>query len=397
MNRSGIYRINITPPVGIGLAGMGKGHIAKDVHDNLFATSLYLEDAHEAICIVACDLLGIDIEITKKVKEILKEKINPENLVIAASHTHYGPSTRFILPYPEVNKKYIEELCEKISFSVLKAREKSKKVKIGYGNGFMKGIVNRRIIFPDGRYYNYYEHPELLKFAKGICDYEIGVVYFSDLRDIPLSLLFNYTCHPIFLPIDTSSISADYPGVAKKTIENEIGCIPLFTNGALGNIGPINGLKGYKKMEEFGVKLGRKVVEVMKKIKLMKGLKIQMKSKLVKIPVRKRIANKWNMNERVKDKKFIEIEIKVFSIGRCAFVGIPGEPFVELGLEIKEKSPFDFTYIIALTNDDILYIPDGKAYKEGGYEVSVALCGKRSYDIIVKNSLKILNSLYRNL
>jgi len=199
MNRSGVYRTNITPPVGIGLAGMGKGNIAKNIHDDLFATSLYLEDTHQAIYIVTCDLIGIDIEITNKVKEILKGKINTENLIITASHTHYGPNTRFILPYPEVNKRYIENLCEKISFSVLKAREKSKEVKIGYGNEFMKGIVNRRIIFPDGRYYNYYEHPELLKFAKGVCDYEIGVVYFSELKDIPFSLLFNYTCHPIFL------------------------------------------------------------------------------------------------------------------------------------------------------------------------------------------------------
>jgi len=83
------------------------------------------------------------------------------------------------------------------------------------------------------------------------------------------------------------------------------------------------------------------------------------------------------MNRRFRNKKTIISEIITFSVNNLVFISIQGELFVELGLELKKKAPFSYTYILYLTNDDLLYIPTKESYKEGGYEVSVAILGEK--------------------
>jgi neutral ceramidase len=42
---------------------------------------------------------------------------------------------------------------------------------------------------------------------------------------------------------------------------------------------------------------------------------------------------------------------------------------LRLGLEIKRRSPFRDTLIITLANDMDFYVPTGKAFAEGSYEI----------------------------
>ena len=60
--------------------------------------------------------------------------------------------------------------------------------------------------------------------------------------------------------------------------------------------------------------------------------------------------------------------LQVMAIGDVAIVGVPGEFFTKLGLDIKNRSPFRHTYIAELANDWIGYLPDRDAHKLGGYQ-----------------------------
>ena len=51
-----------------------------------------------------------------------------------------------------------------------------------------------------------------------------------------------------------------------------------------------------------------------------------------------------------------------------AFAGLPCEPFVDIGRDIKAQSPFKMTIVSCLTNGSEGYIPSTKAHSEGGYE-----------------------------
>ena len=55
-------------------------------------------------------------------------------------------------------------------------------------------------------------------------------------------------------------------------------------------------------------------------------------------------------------------------IGDLAIAAIPFEVFVEIGLEIKQKSPFADSFTIELANDSNGYLPTPRQHKLGGYE-----------------------------
>jgi hypothetical protein len=59
----------------------------------------------------------------------------------------------------------------------------------------------------------------------------------------------------------------------------------------------------------------------------------------------------------------------VIRLGNIAVVGIPGELFASLGIEIRRRSPFRWTYLVGLANGSIGYIGDSAAYRLGGYQL----------------------------
>ena len=64
----------------------------------------------------------------------------------------------------------------------------------------------------------------------------------------------------------------------------------------------------------------------------------------------------------------VDVTIQAIRIGDQAIVSLPFETLVEIGLELKEKSPFPHTFTIELANGAYGYLPTAKQHKLGGYE-----------------------------
>ena len=50
-------------------------------------------------------------------------------------------------------------------------------------------------------------------------------------------------------------------------------------------------------------------------------------------------------------------------------MGIPGEMFAALGMEIRRRSPLRYTYVVGLANGTIGYIGDRASHELGGYQL----------------------------
>jgi hypothetical protein len=74
------------------------------------------------------------------------------------------------------------------------------------------------------------------------------------------------------------------------------------------------------------------------------------------------------------DRGSVSVELQGIRIGGVVLLGIPGEVFVEIGLEIKKKarSLGLRVAVVELANDYLSYLPTEKAFGEGGYEVEIA-------------------------
>ena len=64
----------------------------------------------------------------------------------------------------------------------------------------------------------------------------------------------------------------------------------------------------------------------------------------------------------------ISVVLQAFRIGELGVCAIPFEVFVEIGLELKEKSPFEQTFTISHANGTYGYLPTVKQHEFGGYE-----------------------------
>lgn len=87
------------------------------------------------------------------------------------------------------------------------------------------------------------------------------------------------------------------------------------------------------------------------------------------------------------------LEIHGLRIGPLSFIGMPMEPFIELGLEIEARSPSPMTLVSGYTNGYRNYLPTKAEWDRGGYEVDIAPFRPEAARLYVETSLDVLRSL----
>jgi neutral ceramidase len=202
--------------------------------------------------------------------------------------------------------------------------------------------------------------------------------------------------------------------------------LSIFANGCCGNINHRHiQWTGNQTSQSEAIRLGSilagAVLRSYPNLEPLKGGKIAVRSELLELPlppidgedirlaeeVVKRMDDpKTTFMEKVKafqvldvkarEGKKLEVEVQVIAWGdEVAFVSLPGEIFVELGLSIKEASPFRYTSLVELANGSIGYIPNRPAYQEGNYEVVSARCGAGAGEMLVSSAIKMLEALHK--
>jgi hypothetical protein len=86
---------------------------------------------------------------------------------------------------------------------------------------------------------------------------------------------------------------------------------------------------------------------------------------LLEYPMKHQEALRINAN--LSRPEFFNLRISGIRLGEIAFVGIPGEPFACIGMDIKAASPIARTVVTACTNGHEGYYPDEESYNEPGY------------------------------
>jgi hypothetical protein len=67
-----------------------------------------------------------------------------------------------------------------------------------------------------------------------------------------------------------------------------------------------------------------------------------------------------------------ELHLQALCVGDVVLLGMNAETFFETGLEIRERSPFDETFVLGYTNGTIGYLPRAADYPEGGWDLETA-------------------------
>jgi len=364
----------------------GKSH---DQEGKLRATAIVLEKKpFGKFAIVDCDILMITRKhLDPVVAEIEKlTGIPPQNILINCTHTHHAPSTMILHGYG-LDETFTKRVQRGIIEAVRKANENLSPDDCQFSFALGKEETvgqNSRVLLSDGMIY--WVGPQDFVRPTGPFDPELPVFAFRDSSEKLRALVFNHSTHSIGTRASGQRSPAFY-GLAAQDLENELGGKVLFLEGASGSTHNLK-FSG----DECAKRIKQAVLATLAQAKPRSVEKIA----ALKRPFKFRVRNFDEAKEDEAVSKYClkhgggESTIKVFRdmrkvlapqrgqkretwiqvlrIGDVAIVGVPAEFFTKLGLDIKNRSPFRYTYVAELANDWIGYLPDLDAHKLGGYQ-----------------------------
>jgi neutral ceramidase len=438
----GASTADITPPRGCPMAGYYSVRGAEGTHDPLHAKALVLEKDGVKVALVALDLISTTRGLVEETRALVEKQtgIPGKNVMISATHSHTGPVLWDNSPRADVlggnsqiARDYIKELPAKIAEAVKKADAARKPARVSFAAGREEGLAfNRRFHMDDGSvgWNPGKKNPKIVRPA-GPTDPGVPVVYFetTDKTPKPIAVYVNFAMH-----LDTVGglyYSADYPYTLAKSLAAVKGddFVTVFTTGTCGDINHVNvesdkPQKGDGEAARIGTRLAGEVLRTFDKLKPAADGPLRVSSatvelalppvtpddvaaaKLVAADVRaeKKPAPKFldqvqafkALDVAARLGKPLSVEVQVVSLGDdLAWVSLPGEIFVELGLQIKQGSPFRQTMIAELANGSVGYVPNRVAYSQGNYEVVSARCAEGSGEKQRDEALKQLRSQYK--
>ncbi len=380
--RASVVKVNINPNTPKQLLGYGP-RVSTAIHDSLYHRIIALDDGISQFFLVSTDICLVSPSEYDHVAAILHQKlgINPLNFWWSATHTHSAPEVgvpglaevfmgeRYKHPVDTAYTSFIEQT---LINGIIEAREKLEPAKLGVGWGFSQANINRRAVDVDGS-------ASIGLNPDGAVDRRIGLIRVDKKDGRPLALIANYAIHGTVLG-QQPLISGDAPGIVSEYVEQKTGAPVLFINGAAGNLAPIYSVypdpeEGH--LSQFRVLLGDRILDANKKIlSTSDSVKFFTGSLTVESPRKTNLGwpsylEKYSgtTNNGI---NMVKVPVRFLKINNdVAIWAAPLELFCEISNEVRDRSPFPFTFYYGYTNGWLGYLPAAEDWKHGGYEVDV--------------------------
>jgi neutral ceramidase len=403
---AGVGIVDITPTEPVTLAGSPSPKRASEIKTRLFVRALVLSASGRKLAVVTVDTLKYPVDLAVRARTKIEQTtgIPASNVIICASHTHFGPLWSY----------YPDQLVAPIADAVALAARDLAPCTVGTAKGKAEGISECRRVIIDGHAWNRWqlENPaEAAQYpAEGPADPEFDVLALRSADGKFKAVVYNFACHAA--NTRAAVISADYPGDVEKYVQKQLGyeVAALFLTGACGDINPIYSVR----RDLFEERLGGEIVRCLGQLEPITQPSLAIECREFQMPGREHpefkeaeVARNWAAQLEHYRKAFDDMKkrekpsypyfITGIRIGDdFAIVTNANELFCSIGMSIKSHSPFKHTMTAEQTNGAHGYVPTPRAFEGGSYETWF---GEHSYlstqaaEIIERESLDVLNRL----
>jgi neutral ceramidase len=399
--------------------GIGPGK-AVGQEGKLRCVATLLEHGTNRLAIIACDVLMMTRQTLDPVVERIEREIRvpSANVLINCTHTHHAPSTMKIHGY-SADEVFTKRVQAAIFDAAKNAADNLANCEFLFALGEEKTVgQNSRLLLDDGQIYWIGPRTNVVR-PSGPFDPELPVLAFRDNQNKYRSILFNHSTHTIGVR-SPGKRSPSFYGLVAQDLESELGGLITFLEGSSGSTHNLE-LGGDECARRIKVALSETLAKAQPRVvKSIAAIKRPLKFRVRKFDetaeeaavaryCRKYAPGVAEMTMRVfrdmrrelaaSQGEERETWVQVMRIGDVAIVGVPAEYFTQLGLDIKNRSPFRHTYIAELANDWIGYLPNLEGHKLGGYQVWT---GFHSYaepgtgERIADQAVAMLNEIAKN-
>ncbi len=382
--RAAAVKVDITPEDSQYLLGFGARQ-SQGVHNRIYHRIVVLDDGAMQFVLASTEICIISPHEYDRIAERVNSryKINPLNLWWATTHTHSAPEVgesgldRIFLGeryQHKVDADYTALVERKLLDGIEQALQNLVPARLGLGWGYSQANINRRAIDIDGK-------ASLGMNPDGIVDRRIGLLRIEKLDGTPLALIANYPLHGTVLGQDNLKISGDAPGIVAEYVEQKIGAPLIYINGAAGNLAPIYSCYSSPQaghLGQFRVLLGDKILDANQKISATNG-EVTLKSESLIVETPRKSGLGWPENLKIytrpigPDGNMVRLPIRFLKINSELVIwSAPVELFCEIANEIRDRSPFLYTFYFGYTNGWLGYLLTAAEINHGGYEASVS-------------------------
>ncbi len=309
--------------------------------------------------------------------------IPPRNVWWALTHTHSAPELGPPgLPAVFLGGRYKHEgdtaywawVEQRLVDGVIEARSKLEPARIGAGWGLSMANINRRARDVEGEAF-------LGLNPDWPVDRRIGLLRIDRADGKPLVLIANYAMHGTVLGGESLVISGDAPGIVSEYVEQKTGAPMLFINGAAGNVAPIYSVQRDPKsgrLGQFRVLLGDRILEANRTITATSPeATLRLGSLTVETPRKAGLGWAPDLGDYTRTDaagtQLVRLPVQFLRINEeIAIWSAPLELFCEVAMEIRDRSPYPYTFFYGYTNGWLGYLSTEAELKYGGYEPSVS-------------------------
>ncbi|MEV6646479.1 hypothetical protein [Amycolatopsis sp. NPDC051371] len=418
--------VRITPGPGHPLGGYLARHgVATGTHDDLEASLIWLSTEDDpGVLWVALDALAVDAGLTRTLADAVAAAvgIDPERVLVCASHTHSGPEGWTGPLHPGLPGRrdagLVGRMAETVTGAALRLRACRGRVRARWHAGSTEAVGGNRYR-PDGPH-----------------DTSFGVLELRRDDGSPAALLFDYASHPTVLGPDNLRWSADWPGATRRELATLIGQpVAAFLQGAAGDASSrfVRRGRDHDEVRTLGGHLATSIARTLAATSATAETgPVRLSRSALHLPyrevptlehsleLRQSAEREWQRElachgedhpaVRIAQTRYegcamlaamaatdrptgcAEVPVSVVTLGEIAWLHTPFELFASLGLRIRRGSPFRHTRVIGYTDGYLGYLPDADGHRGGVYESYVTLFGPDAGDKLVEHCLKLLRA-----
>lgn len=421
--RAGAATSNLTPELGLDIIGGFSPIPSKQIHDELHARCLVLDDGQTKIALVVCDLLGLSRSLCLEARQQIETAtgIPAGNVLISGTHTHSAASALGERAYSSDQDldPYQKFVARRIADGVRRATNQLRPAQVGFGSvDVPEHVFNRRwhlkegsaaLVTPFGKTDKVRMNPpagspDLIEPA-GPIDPTVSFIAVREPQGRMISVFAAYSLHYVGGTVGPD-ISADYFALFCEALkkmqagsDEDPPFVALLANGTSGDINNINfrtprpGKRPYEQMRYVAEDVARKVNESLGNIAWQD--KTTLAAKYRELDVKWRTIEPklvdWAIQTQTRPENIAKpneisviyagrvqrlahaspqtkLPVQVFRIGDIGIGTTPCETFAETGLEFKKRSPIAHSFMVELVNGYYGYLPTPRHFELGGYE-----------------------------
>ena len=424
---AGAAKRSIAPPFLTHMGGFGdRTATFTGVHDDIFVRALVLDDGTAQLVLMGSDLMAIDAKMVELVRAEIEKAtgIPAQNILVSCSHSHSAPSYYQLERRGETELPLRDFLVEQFVKTALEAYEARVPARIGFRIGVLEGATRNR----------QQENEEVI-------DTQVGVLRVEELEGRKIiAILFNFTGHPVIVGSDNLLLSGEYPGAACRAVENLMGGVGIFTQGACGDVTVHRSGDPFLEVERVGRLVAGEVIKTAEFIRGAETVSLAAASRTLELAPRtlptvaeaqeaadlgeaalekaeksganaevQRQLRKRNQllsatlrqakaaqKGRLRQPEKYEAEVQVLKVGDLVIVAVPCELFVEYALEMRARIKQILgkeTIVVGFANGYIGYVVTPRAMETGGYEASVTRVGSAAGRHMTETAMTLLGEI----